>query len=101
MSNDSPAPTAGNICLGEWEKTGPRRFKSVHPAYNYNWDTPGITADGIKVVSIFIQIVQVTVSPDGNSFTGAFTWDSYDFNGNFLPGTHLDGTMTGKRITVS
>jgi hypothetical protein len=30
-----------------------------------------------------------------------FTWDSYDFAGQPLPGSHLAGTVAGKRIKVS
>jgi hypothetical protein len=65
----------------------------VHPAFNFD-------STGTTVVSIFIERVQVVIAPDGNSFTGAFTWDSYDFSGHPLPGTHLVGALTGTRITV-
>jgi hypothetical protein len=91
--NDTPPPASGNVCLGAWEKTGPRTYSLVHPAFNFN-------SAGTAVVSIFIEREQVTVTPDGNSFTGTFTWDSYDFAGHPLPGTHLAGTVAGKRIKV-
>jgi hypothetical protein len=91
-SVDSPAPSFGNVCLGVWEKTGYRRYMEVHP--DFNWDPTG------KAVSIFIQRVEITVSPDGQSFSGTFTWDSYDFAGKPLAGTHSEGTATGERITV-
>jgi len=94
MLNDTPPPASGNVCLGTWEKTGARTYSLVHPAFNFD-------STGTIVVSIFIERVQAVIAPDGNSFTGAFTWDSYDFSGNPLPGTHLAGAVTGKRIKVS
>ncbi|HEX4770535.1 MAG TPA: hypothetical protein VH351_06885 [Bryobacteraceae bacterium] len=93
ISVDSPAPSFGNICNGVWERTGRRQYSEVHPAFN--WD-----ASSGKVVSIFIQRVEIRVSHDGKNFSGTFTWDSYDFNGNPLPDTHSEGSVTGERITV-
>jgi hypothetical protein len=92
--NDTPPPASGNVCLGTWEKIGPRTYSLVHPAFNFD-------AAGTTVVSIFIEREQVTVSLDGNDFTGTFTWDSYDFSGQPLAGSHLAGTLTGKRIQVN
>jgi hypothetical protein len=90
---DSPAPSTGNVCLGVWEKTGPRRYTDVHPSFN--WDASG------KVVSIFVERLYLRVSRNGRKFSGIFTWDSYDFNGNPLEGSHVAGTVTGDRITVN
>jgi hypothetical protein len=93
ISVDSPAPSFGNVCSGVWEKTGRRHYSEVHP--NFNWD-----ASSGKAVSIFIQRVEIRVSQDGKSFSGTFTWDSYDFSGNPLPASHSEGSVTGERITV-
>jgi hypothetical protein len=93
ISVDSPAPSFGNICSGVWEKTGRRHYSEVHPSFN--WD-----ASSGKVVSIFIQRVEIRVNRDGKSFSGTFTWDSYDFSGNLLPASHSEGSVTGERITV-
>ena len=91
---DSPAPSSGNVCLGVWEKTGPRSYKDVHPSFN--WDV----ASG-KVVSIFVERLYVRVSRNGKKFSGTFTWDSYDFSGDPIGGSHVVGTVTGDRITVN
>src|SRR5215469_10455957 len=93
MLNDTPPPASGNVCLATWEKTGARTYSLVLLAFNFD-------STGTIVVSIFIERVQAVIAPDGNSFTGAFTWDSYDFSGHPLPGTHLAGAVTGTRITV-
>jgi hypothetical protein len=93
ISVDSPVPSFGNICSGVWEKTGRRHYSEVHPSFN--WDV----SSG-KVVSIFIQRVEISVNRDGKSFSGTFTWDSYDFSGNLLPASHSEGSVIGERITV-
>jgi hypothetical protein len=51
-------------------------------------------------VSIFIERLNVTISRDGNSYQGSFTWDSYDFQGNLLSDSSVAGTITGTRIQV-
>lgn len=84
----------GSLCPGVWERTGPLTFKLNHPAFNFN------TA-GTAAVSIFVYRGRVTLSPGGDSFTGVFTWDSYDFSGKFIPGTHLEGTLSARRVTVN
>ncbi len=86
-------PATGQICPGVWEKTGPNTYATVHPAFEYD-------AAGVNIVAIFIERMRVTLSDDGNSFQGTFTWENYDFRGNLLPGA-IAGTVTGTRIEVS
>jgi hypothetical protein len=85
-------PAAGNVCPGVWERIGHRSYRTVHPAFNYD-------ASNTHVASIFIERLNVTISRDGNSYQGDFTWDSYDFQGNLLPGSVV-GSITGTRIQV-
>jgi hypothetical protein len=85
-------PAAGNVCPGVWERIGHRSYRTVHPAFNYD-------ASNTHVASIFIERLNVTISRDGNSYQGDFTWDSYDFQGNLLPGSVV-GRITGTRIQV-
>jgi len=93
IMNDTPPPAAGNVCLGTWDKVGPRTYSLIHPTFNFD-------AAGTTVVSIFIERLQVTLSQDGASYAGTFTWDSHDFKGNLLPASHVAGTVTAKRIKV-
>lgn len=86
-------PVTGQVCPGVWEKTGTRTYDTAHPAFEYD-------STNTQVVAIFIERMHVTISADGNSFEGTFTWDNYDFNGNLLPGS-VSGTVTGSRIRVS
>ena len=83
-------PATGNVCPGVWEKTGPRTYSTVHPAFEYD-------ATGMNILAIFVERMEVTLSPDGNSFQGTFTWDNYDFQGHLLDGS-LTGTVTGVRV---
>ena len=86
-------PATGNVCPGVWEKTGPRSYETVHPAFEYD-------NAGLNVIAIFIERMHVTLSQDGNSMEGTFTWDNYDFQGNLLPGS-LSGSVAATRIEVS
>lgn len=85
-------PFQGNTCAGAWEQIGPRTYRTVHPAFNYD-------ATGMNVVGIFIERVEVTLSADGSTFGGPFTFKNYDFQGNLLPGT-VAGRVTATRIKV-
>src|SRR5947199_6376441 len=85
-------PFQGNTCAGVWEQIGRRRYKTIHPAFNY--DTAGL-----NVVGVWIERLDVTISADGNRFEGNFTWDNYDFQGNLVSGS-VAGTLTATRINV-
>jgi hypothetical protein len=85
-------PFQGNTCAGVWEQIGPRTYRTVHPAFNYD-------PAGLNVVGVFIERVKVTVDADSDRFEGTFTFDNYDFQGNLLPGS-VAGTITARRITV-
>jgi hypothetical protein len=82
----------GSVCPGVWEKTGPRTHKLNHPYFNFD-------AAGQAAVSVGIYRAQITLAADGNSFTGSFTWDSYDFSGKLIPAAHVAGTLAAKRVT--
>jgi hypothetical protein len=87
----------GTYCPGTWEKKGHRTYATVHPAYNYDPVTGNPN-------SVFIERVHITLSADGKSFSGMFTWDCFDFSGNLQTSGPLAcsiaGTLTGTRITV-
>ena len=93
---DSLSALSGPYCPGVWEKTGPRTYATVHPAYNYD-------ANG-NPNGIFIERVHLKLSEDGNSYAGTFTWDCYDFKGNLQTSGPLAcsiaGTVAATRITV-
>jgi hypothetical protein len=88
--NDTGNPTGGNVCLGVWVKTGPDTYKLKHPYWR--WDSTG-TLIGSGVLRF-----EITVDPDGNSYTGTFTNDQFDLVGNNVH--HGAGDTSGQRITV-
>jgi hypothetical protein len=94
---DSLPVLLGTYCPGTWEKTGRRTFSTVHPVFNYDPVTGNPN-------SVFIERVHITLSKDGKTFAGTFTWDCYDFSGNLQTAGPLAcsiaGTLTGTRITV-
>jgi hypothetical protein len=91
LSNDTgPSGGGNNFCMGAWKRIGRRTYEQVHSFFLFD-------ASG-KAVAIAIERSSFTVSRDGNTFSGRWAQDSYDFSGNVLPGTHSKGTLTGTRI---
>jgi hypothetical protein len=91
--NDNGAPQAGNVCLGVWAPTGKNTLKVNHPSWNY--DTSG------NVIGTVIIKSQITIDSSGNSYKGTVTVDTYDLNGNKVPGGSFSGQLTAKRITAN
>lgn len=85
-------PFQGNTCAGVWEQIGRRKYKTIHPSFNYD-------AAGLNVTGVFIERVEVTISADGNSFEGSFTFGNYDLQGNSISAT-VAGNLTATRIKV-
>lgn len=87
--NDYTNPIEGNVCLGVWVQTGPRTYKLKHPSWSF--DTSG------NLLGTVIISEKVTVSPDGNSFSGSYTYDVYDTTGKFQ--IEYTGQVKATRIT--
>ncbi len=84
-------PATQNFCMGVWGKTGYLAYELNHFALSYNAAT--------QALSNYVNIrEQVTLSPSGDSYSGAFTIDIYDTKGNHVD--HLAGSITGTRLTV-
>jgi len=88
--NSSRPPVTQSFCLGVWKKLASGKYKLNH--FPISWD-PNSNLVGIANIR-----EEVTLSADGNTFTGTFTLDQYDQAGNKL--VHLIGTVNGTRITV-
>lgn len=87
--NDNPNPASGNVCLGVWSQTGARSFKLKHLSWSYD--------EGGNLNGTVIIREQVTVDSSGASYKGTFKVDAFDLKGN--PMFHIDGQLTGERIT--
>lgn len=103
-ATNSGRPAAdANICMGTWAQTGPRTYMLNHFMLGWaqNVDADGVDIDNTYVGPGHLQET-VTLSRDGNSYTGTFVFTIYDTNYNIiLPGgIPIKGTVTGTRKTV-
>ncbi|HZT58184.1 MAG TPA: hypothetical protein VFA21_06095 [Pyrinomonadaceae bacterium] len=89
--NDTPPPATGNICLGVYEKTGPRTLKLRHPSWIY--DQTNTTVVGRATI-----LENIKLDKGGRTFTGTFTIKFTDLFGNSL-GPDFTGQLKGDRIT--
>lgn len=89
--NDTPPPATGNVCLGVYEKTGPRTLKLRHPAWIYD-------PTNTMVIGRATILEQITVDRSGRSFRGTFTIQFRDLAGNPLA-PDFPGQLRGDRIT--
>jgi hypothetical protein len=89
--NDTPPPATGNVCLGVYEKTGPRTIRLRHPSWIY--DQTNTTVIGRATI-----LENVKLDKGGRTFTGTFTVQLRDLFGNPL-GPDLTGELKGERIT--
>jgi hypothetical protein len=91
MNSGLRPPMTGNFCTGVWKQTGSSTYKLNH--IGLSWDPTGTTYVGPANIRL-----RVTISQDGNSYSGTFTIDQYDTNGVLL--VHLKGNVVAKRVTV-
>ena len=97
MNSGGRAPVTTSFCLGVWKSTGYHSYKLNH--FAASWDpTPATNApNGTLLGPAQIQ-EEITLSPSENKFSGTFTIDQYDTNGNNIG--HVQGTISGTRITA-
>ena len=85
------APMTGNVCLGEWIKTGARTYQLNH--FGISYDSTGLNLVGPARIQQWL-----TIDREGNSTSGKFTIDQWDEAGNLL--AHVQGNLTGTRVTM-
>ena len=90
IMNSGRAPMTGSFCMGAWKRVG-RVYKLNH--YALSWDPSGTNLVGPANIR-----ERVHVDAGNNSYSGTFTLDQYDTGGNVL--VHIQGTVTGERITA-
>lgn len=97
IMNSARPPQDGDFCLGVWENRGQSSYKLNHFAWLAN-DTANAPS-GIGNPTGPTQLIEkVTLSPDGNHYSGTFTLNAYDTNFNVV--AHLEGSISATRITV-
>jgi hypothetical protein len=99
IMNSVRPPQDGNFCMGVWEKTARSQYKLNHFAWFANaFPTNPPTEIGPPVGPTRITEA-VTLSPDGNHYSGMFTLDAYDTSGKIA--TSFTGVITATRITIN
>lgn len=86
-------PDSGNVCVGVWKSERNGKIKLHHIGWLFSSGTT--TASG----SFTLDEVN-TVSRDGSCYTGSFTFQVYDINGD-PQGDPVIGTIAATRITVN
>jgi hypothetical protein len=87
------APAGGDVCVGVWRQTGSRSVNLHHIGWLFQPSTPTATA-----TNTFTLDEEVTVAPDGKSYSGKFTFKIWNLDGTPTP-VEVTGTMGATRIT--
>ena len=80
----------GVVCQGTYKQARDGSFHDYHIAWTF--DSTGAPS------GYWDENMVVTVSADGQSYSGTYARSFYDVNGNFL--FEDDGTLTATRLTV-
>jgi hypothetical protein len=91
IMNSTRVPATGSFCLGVWQSTKPSSYTLNHFALSY---TPAGDFVGPGQIR-----ENITLSKNGNQYSGTFTIAQYDPEGNLLE--ELKGNVTAFRITQS
>lgn len=95
------APVGGDVCVGVWKQTG--RIVSLHHVgwlfspFDSNGDATNLKG---TATNYFTLDETVSVAPDGEIYTGNFTFKIWNLDGTFT-GVEVPGTIAATRITVN
>jgi len=90
ITNSNRRPSTGSFCLGVWKRVGPSHYLLNHFALGFD---DGVTQSYSNIRE------DLTISDDGNSFSGTFSIAIYDLNGN--AGPLIRGLLTGTRVKIN
>ena len=89
--NDTPPPATGNVCLGVYKLPATSSIKLKHPSWIYD-------PTNTFVIGRATILEQINVDRRGNFFTGTFTIEFRDLDGNPIA-PDFSGQLRGDRIT--
>ncbi len=99
IMNSSRSAQDGNFCLGVWKRTGDRTYLLNHIPWQGNVYDPTVPPDTVGKPQDGAQLIEkITLSADGNSYSGTFTLNAYDSSGSVY--ASFTGVLSAKRITT-
>ena len=116
IMNSGRAPVSGSFCMGVWKQVGPRTYKLNHWALSWiplyvpgpttSWDQVGGTNSAFAPAGPTNIQETVTLSSDGNHYTGTFTITNYVYDGQSVTDANtsagspmvISGTVAATRI---
>lgn len=93
FENADLSPLGGNICMGVWKQTSKRTVRLHHIGLTFS-------ADGLDATGSFTLDEINTVAANGKTYSGTFTFTTYDTDGNYS-GTTVTGKIAATRVTVN
>lgn len=118
IMNSGRSPASGSFCMGVWKQVGPRTYQLTHwalswipgyvPGQTQSWsEVPGGVDGAFQPVGPTRIQETVTLSRNGNQYSGTFTLTQYVYDGKNITdadpnaGTPMviTGTVTATRIT--
>ena len=116
IMNSGRTPVAGAFCMGVWKQVGPRAYKLNHwaiswipmyvPGQTNSWSEVGGPDSAFQPAGPTNIQETITLSPDGNEYTGKFTITNYVYDGKSVtdanttagPPMVISGTVAATRI---
>jgi len=92
MNSSGFDPKTGVHCYGVWKDLGNNTFKIRH----LGW---GFDANGKHLDTTRLNF-NITVSEDRNTYSGTYTADLIDMNGQVVPGSFAEGDVRAVRFEV-
>lgn len=102
MISGGRPPSSGNVCMGEWRRSGAFTYELKHIALAYvSSDTPPPIGPATPAVFLGPAIIRevVTLDHTRNHYSGTFTIDQYATDGTTLL-EHVGGTIGAARFTL-
>lgn len=108
LNSGGRGPATSSFCMGVWEQVGPRRYRLNHFAISWTQGpAPNANSGPTNTRTGPTSIVEdVTLSPNGKTFTGTFTITDYSetdsASGSSLSfADSITGTISASRIDVN
>jgi hypothetical protein len=93
FENADLSPLGGNICMGVWKQIGQWSVRLHHIGLTFS-------PDGLDATGSFTLDEVNTVAPNGKTYSGTFSFMTYDTYGNYS-GTTITGKIAATRVTVN